>query len=43
LLDALRARDAGAARKAMKEHIREVGERYVQQLQASEAAEQVVS
>jgi DNA-binding GntR family transcriptional regulator len=38
LLDALRARDAEAARQAMKEHIREVGELYVQRLQAGEDA-----
>jgi DNA-binding GntR family transcriptional regulator len=36
LLDALRARDAEAAREAMREHIREVGERYVKQLQVEE-------
>jgi DNA-binding GntR family transcriptional regulator len=36
VLDALRARDPQAARQAIKEHIYEVGERYVQQLTASE-------
>lgn len=34
ILDALRARDAGLAREAIHEHIRQVGERYVDQLEA---------
>ncbi|MFC2030069.1 GntR family transcriptional regulator [Chloroflexota bacterium] len=37
ILEALRARDAQAARMAIHEHIREVGERYVEQLRAGEA------
>jgi DNA-binding GntR family transcriptional regulator len=34
ILHALRARDAGMAREAIHEHIRQVGERYVDQLEA---------
>ena len=34
ILHALRARDAGLAREAIHEHIRQVGERYVDQLEA---------
>ena len=34
ILQALRARDAGLAREAIHEHIRQVGERYVDQLEA---------
>jgi DNA-binding GntR family transcriptional regulator len=34
ILDSLRARDAGLAREAIHEHIRQVGERYVDQLEA---------
>ena len=34
IMDALRARDAGLAREAIHEHIRQVGERYVDQLEA---------
>lgn len=34
ILDALRARDAELAREAIHEHIRQVGERYVEQLEA---------
>ncbi len=36
ILEALRTRDATAARLAIHEHIREVGERYVEQLRSSE-------
>lgn len=36
ILEAMRNRDHQAARKAINEHIRQVGERYVDQLQASE-------
>ena len=37
ILEALRARDARLARHAINEHIREVGERYVEQLRANES------
>ena len=36
ILEALRARDAQLARQAIHEHIRQVGERYVDQLEADE-------
>jgi len=39
ILEALRTRDRQAARSAINEHIRQVGERYVDQLRASEADE----
>ena len=38
ILEALRTRDARAARLAIHEHIREVGERYVEQLRSSEGS-----
>jgi DNA-binding GntR family transcriptional regulator len=40
ILDALRARDAGLAREAIHEHIRQVGERYVDQLEAENDREE---
>jgi DNA-binding GntR family transcriptional regulator len=40
ILDALRARDAGLAREAIHEHIRQVGERYVHQLEAENDREE---
>ena len=40
ILEALRARDSQLARKAIHEHIRQVGERYVAQLEASEGIEE---
>jgi DNA-binding GntR family transcriptional regulator len=39
ILEAFRARDARQARHAINEHIREVGERYVEQLRASQELE----
>ena len=39
ILEALRARDAGLAREAINEHIRQVGERYVDQLVAESEQE----
>ena len=39
ILHALRARDAGLAREAIHEHIRQVGERYVTQLEAEKSQE----
>jgi DNA-binding GntR family transcriptional regulator len=39
ILHALRARDAGLAREAIHEHIRQVGERYVDQLEAEKDQE----
>ena len=39
ILHALRARDAGLAREAIHEHIRQVGERYVTQLEAEKNQE----
>jgi DNA-binding GntR family transcriptional regulator len=40
ILDALCARDAGLAREAIHEHIRQVGERYVDQLEAEKEQEE---
>ena len=40
ILHALRARDAGLAREAINEHIRQVGERYVDQLEAETKQEE---
>ena len=40
ILHALRARDAGLAREAIHEHIRQVGERYVDQLEAEKDREE---
>jgi DNA-binding GntR family transcriptional regulator len=40
ILDALRARDARLAREAIYEHIRQVGERYVDQLEAESEEEE---
>jgi DNA-binding GntR family transcriptional regulator len=40
ILDALRARDAGLAREAINEHIRQVGERYVDLLEAESDQEE---
>jgi len=37
IVDALRARDPHAARNAIREHIKAVGERYVEQLEAAES------
>jgi DNA-binding GntR family transcriptional regulator len=37
ILDAMRARNAGLAREAINEHIRQVGERYVTQLEAEKS------
>ena len=39
IVDALRARDPLAARRAIREHIRAVGERYVEQLKAEESVD----
>ena len=40
IMDALRARDAGLAREAIHEHIQQVGERYVDQLEAESENEE---
>ena len=40
ILEALRARDPDLARQAIHEHIRQVGERYVAQLEASESRQE---